>query len=63
MCKITIIEPNISKEENEENLKILEKVLQKIALQIIQRIHKEEQKNVIPEGCGITLIKRCTKRF
>ncbi|MDQ0150053.1 putative amidohydrolase [Eubacterium multiforme] len=31
MVKVTIIEPNISKEENEANLKKVEEVLRKIA--------------------------------
>lgn len=57
MAKVIIVEPNISKEDNEENLKRVEEVLQKVALQIAQRIHKEGQANVIPTGCGITLSK------
>ena len=57
MYKVTIIKPNISKKENEKNLKRLEEVLQKVSLQILQRIQKEGEEYVIPKGCGIRLIK------
>ncbi|WP_338627662.1 hypothetical protein QJR52_07190 [Clostridium baratii] len=35
--KIIIIEPDISKEENEVNLKQVEEILQKIARQILRK--------------------------
>ena len=57
MCKVTIIEPKISKKENEKNLKRLEEVLQKVALQIVQSTNEEVEENVIPKSYGITLIK------
>lgn len=37
MPKVTIIEPNISEEENQENLKKVEEVLQKIANSMLEK--------------------------
>lgn len=37
MAKVTIIEPNISKEENEANLKKVEEVLRKIANMLLEK--------------------------
>ncbi|APC81107.1 hypothetical protein H04402_02635 [Clostridium botulinum H04402 065] len=36
MAKVTIVEPNISKEENEENLKRVIEVLESIAQEIAE---------------------------
>ncbi|WWU66461.1 hypothetical protein QJR26_08795 [Clostridium baratii] len=55
--KVTIIEPNISKEENERNLKEVERVLQKIAKQLLERIEIEGEEKVLPPDCGIKLIR------
>lgn len=56
-AKVTIVEPNISKEENEANLKRVEEVLRKIAKEILQRIEEEGEEKVLPPGCGIKLIR------
>lgn len=37
MAKVTIIKPNISEEENQENLKRVEEVLQKIANNMLEQ--------------------------
>ncbi|MGL4571827.1 MAG: hypothetical protein ACRCVJ_12265 [Clostridium sp.] len=57
MAEVIIVEPNISKEENEANLKRLEEVMQKITNHLLERIEKEGEENVIPPGCGIRLIR------
>lgn len=42
MVKVTIVEPNITKEENDENLKKILEVIKKIAEHEVQAIREGE---------------------
>lgn len=57
MPRAIIVEPNISKEENEKNLEEVKRVLAKIAKEILQRVAEEGEEKVLPPGCGIRIIR------